>query len=467
MSGPRLRASRASWRRSEVSASAAPGYCTLTATSRPSGQRPRCTWPIEAAAAGTGSSSTSCCFQSAPELALQDAAHRHRRHRRSGVLEPGQLVAVGRGQLVGQGRLEDRHRLAELHRAALELTQGAEELLGGALLDLGEHRLGGRAADPLAQAQRGATGVPQRQRRQPRRAGHGLARELAHRRARGVFTPPSCPSVRAIPANCTRSPGRAATRYGPDARARAPGARCWSGSSAARRRRGRAGRGRPGERQHDQGGLRDVLRAARCRPSRRRDVAGDHGHVVGVPEALVGVDAAQARGLAGHDERPHHRPRVDEAYDEMGSAVAHQRVELLAGELSRRPDQDDVGARRVGTTRVSPARASAAAVSNPRPAPRSSPRRHTRAARRRRARSCTSRTGVAQPAATSRPTVAATPGSSRSTGRPSPSRASTCSVAAVRGSDDPPVVVRPTWRWCGPRRTTRSPAASWRCMRGR
>jgi len=35
--------------------SAMPGYCTLTATARPSWVIARCTWPIEAAAIGSGS----------------------------------------------------------------------------------------------------------------------------------------------------------------------------------------------------------------------------------------------------------------------------------------------------------------------------------------------------------------------------------------------------------------------------
>jgi hypothetical protein len=35
--------------------SAMPGYCTLTATARPSRVIARCTWPIEAAAIGSGS----------------------------------------------------------------------------------------------------------------------------------------------------------------------------------------------------------------------------------------------------------------------------------------------------------------------------------------------------------------------------------------------------------------------------
>ena len=49
------RASRAIWRRSERSALAAPGYWILTATSVPSCHVARCTWPMDAAAAGTSS----------------------------------------------------------------------------------------------------------------------------------------------------------------------------------------------------------------------------------------------------------------------------------------------------------------------------------------------------------------------------------------------------------------------------
>ena len=107
-----------------VSASPAPGYCTLTATSRPSCQRPRCTWPIDAAAVGPPSSQTSWSRQSAPRSRGEHVAHRLRRHRRRGVLQPGELLAVGRRELVGQRRLEHRQRLAELHRAALELARG-------------------------------------------------------------------------------------------------------------------------------------------------------------------------------------------------------------------------------------------------------------------------------------------------------------------------------------------------------
>ena len=56
---PAIRATRESWLRSDIRASAAPGYWIFTATSRPSRQTPLCTWPIEAEAAGTSSNSTS------------------------------------------------------------------------------------------------------------------------------------------------------------------------------------------------------------------------------------------------------------------------------------------------------------------------------------------------------------------------------------------------------------------------
>ena len=150
-SGPRPRATRLIWRRSEVSASAEPGYCTLTATSRPSAQVPRWTCPIDAAAAGSGSNQARWSFQPAPSSRVRIS--------RTVIVGIGGAESwsrvscsrYGACDLVGQRRLEDRHRLAELHRPALELAQGAEQLLGGALLHLGQHRLGRGAADALAE----------------------------------------------------------------------------------------------------------------------------------------------------------------------------------------------------------------------------------------------------------------------------------------------------------------------------
>ena len=64
------RASSRAWRRSERSAWPTPGYCTFTATSMtwpPSIRHcPRCTWPIEAAAAGMSWKATSRSCQPGP-----------------------------------------------------------------------------------------------------------------------------------------------------------------------------------------------------------------------------------------------------------------------------------------------------------------------------------------------------------------------------------------------------------------
>ena len=52
-----------------MSAGPAPGYCTLTATSRPSRHTARWTWPMLAAAAGRSSKLVNCCRQVAPSSA--------------------------------------------------------------------------------------------------------------------------------------------------------------------------------------------------------------------------------------------------------------------------------------------------------------------------------------------------------------------------------------------------------------
>ena len=195
---PNVRATRLSWRRSAISASPAPGYCTLTATSRPSAQRPRCTWPIEAAAAGSSSNSTSFLRQPRAQLGGQHVVHGGRGHRGSGVLEPGELLAVGRRELLGQRRLEDRQRLPHLHRAALEVAERPEQLLGGALLHVGHHRLGGGAAHPPAHA-RPAVRPAKPSGSAASRAvrAHGLAGEVGHAPivSDGAYRVPTCVSA--------------------------------------------------------------------------------------------------------------------------------------------------------------------------------------------------------------------------------------------------------------------------------
>ena len=60
------RATRDTWFRSLTSAFPAPGYWTLTATSRPSRHTARCTCPIEAAAAGVSSNEVNWRRQRGP-----------------------------------------------------------------------------------------------------------------------------------------------------------------------------------------------------------------------------------------------------------------------------------------------------------------------------------------------------------------------------------------------------------------
>ena len=61
--------SRPALSRSASMASSTPGYCTLTATARPSWVMARCTWPIDAAAIGTGSHSANTSSGGAPSSA--------------------------------------------------------------------------------------------------------------------------------------------------------------------------------------------------------------------------------------------------------------------------------------------------------------------------------------------------------------------------------------------------------------
>ena len=213
------RPTRATWVKSEISASPAPGYWTLTATARPSFQTARCTCPIEAAAAGVSSNSREPAPPLRPELGGEHLVHRRRRHRRSGVLELGQRRPVRAGELLGQGGLEDAQGLAELHRAALELAEHLEQLLGGAGLHLGGDELGRPAADPLAEPDRRAAGEAEREGRQLRRAGHGTAGRSRHGSIVAVAAGPRArpPGTARVAAASTRR--RAVRAAGPAAAA--------------------------------------------------------------------------------------------------------------------------------------------------------------------------------------------------------------------------------------------------------
>ncbi|CAB4851417.1 unannotated protein [freshwater metagenome] len=107
-------------------------------------------------------------------------AHRGGRHRGCGVLKLGQRGPVRGEQFFGQCHLENAHGLAELHRAALEFTEGLEDLLGRPLLDLTRDELGVLAADPLTEPECGASCVPERERGQAGTTAHGTAGKVGH-----------------------------------------------------------------------------------------------------------------------------------------------------------------------------------------------------------------------------------------------------------------------------------------------
>ena len=186
--------------------------------------------------------------QSGAELAGQHPVHGAGRQRRRRLLQPGERLAVGAGEVLGQGRLEDRHGLAELHRPALELAEHLEQLLGGARLHLGGDDLG----RPAARCGGRARGWPAR--RSPAAGPASLTVRAAARRGRSstvghcVLRPLAAAGDR--PVRSARSlqaaaPRAAAGRVHGPATGAAPGRRpgrspaCRRRPAAPGRRRGR------------------------------------------------------------------------------------------------------------------------------------------------------------------------------------------------------------------------------------
>ena len=111
-------------------ASSTPGYCTFTATARPSWVMARCTWPIDAAAIGIGSHSANSSSGGAPSSPRRRPAASSARHRRRVRLELGEGLA----DRLGQALVEVAGHLAELHQGALHVAERLGDLLGGAQL---------------------------------------------------------------------------------------------------------------------------------------------------------------------------------------------------------------------------------------------------------------------------------------------------------------------------------------------
>ena len=87
----------------------APGYCTLTATSRPSCPA-AAVYLADAGGGAAGSSSNSAkrCRQPVPNCSSSTRCTVLVRHRRRGVLQLGQRLPVRRGRLLGQSRPRTR-----------------------------------------------------------------------------------------------------------------------------------------------------------------------------------------------------------------------------------------------------------------------------------------------------------------------------------------------------------------------
>ena len=108
----------------------------------------RCTWPMLAAAAGLSSNSANLSRQSGPSCSASTLCTVATGI--GGAASCSLVSACRYGPAISSGSAASKHRqrLAELHRAALELPQDAEQLLGGALLDVGGDDLGGHARRP-------------------------------------------------------------------------------------------------------------------------------------------------------------------------------------------------------------------------------------------------------------------------------------------------------------------------------
>ena len=187
------------------------------------------------------------------ELAAQHGVHPRRRHRRGVLLQLGQLLAVGPGDVVGQHRLEQAHRLAELHRAALEVARAP----GTAARPppAGGGRSPGRRTAPPSRRPRPTVARPATpsgseasrapRRRDDRTSGSRSSllmgailscRTKRSRSRRAGATPASASGGRRRRGRGWRRPTRGRLRRGARARARPPPRR------PRRRARGRAGR---------------------------------------------------------------------------------------------------------------------------------------------------------------------------------------------------------------------------------
>ncbi len=125
--------SRPALSRSDRMASPTPGYCTLTATARPSWVMARWTCPIDADAIGFGSHSAKTPLGRRAQLLGDDLGRQLGAHRRGVRLQLGQGLA----HVLGQALVEVAGHLAELHHGALHVAEGLGDGLRRLQLELG------------------------------------------------------------------------------------------------------------------------------------------------------------------------------------------------------------------------------------------------------------------------------------------------------------------------------------------
>ena len=129
--------------RSPRMASSTPGYWTFTATARSSRRwgshhSARWTWPIDAAAIGSGSHSTNSSSGRRAQLLGDDVGCQLRAHGRRLGLELAQRGA----ERLGQAFVEVAGHLADLHQRALHPAQAGGDVSGGPQLPFVIQRLG-------------------------------------------------------------------------------------------------------------------------------------------------------------------------------------------------------------------------------------------------------------------------------------------------------------------------------------
>ena len=181
ISTPNNRAARLSWVKSLISALPAPGYWILTATSRPSFHTARCTWPMDAAAAGLVVEEAKLLAPVGAELPAREPGARSAAG--SGGAASCSLVSVARyGPAISGGSAASKIDNAWPNFIAPPLSSPRTWKICSAVRCWISVRddLGRTAADALAEPERGAAREPDRQRGHYRGPGHRVLGHVVH-----------------------------------------------------------------------------------------------------------------------------------------------------------------------------------------------------------------------------------------------------------------------------------------------